>query len=169
MQSFKKTHSMHLIASHRITSNRIAPLPTLSSFSCIEQDVRVVSAAGEPCYKCLATRCGGHNAHDLCDPFEAAAWLQSVLADLQATLVDRRRADEHVLARYVGALTVPAQYLYLIYVRVSANECAARLADPLLIERTYNLMHFTLEPFAVLLRALLEPLAARAATPTPSI
>ena len=99
------------------------------------------------CYECLATRCGGHNEHDLCDLLEAAAWLQSVLADLQATLVSRLLANEQVLARYVGAIIEPAQYLFFIYVRLSANECAARLADPLLIERTCNLMCYTLEPF----------------------
>ena len=153
----------HRIASHRIASHRTTPYTFLFLFS---RAKRTCCRRGRCvlCYECLATRCGGHNAHELCDPLEAATWLQSVRADLHTTLVGRRRADEHVLARYVGALTdVPAQYLYPIYVRVSANECAARLADPLLVECTCNFMRYTLKPFAALLRALLEPLTQNVA------
>ena len=116
------------------------------------------------CDECVAKRCGENAAHDLCDLLEAASWLQSVLADLLTTLIGRWRANEHVLALYVGALTdVLAQYLEHIYERVSAEEYASRLADSLLVELTCNLIRFTVDPFSAPLHALLEPLAQNVA------
>lgn len=77
-----------------------------------------------------------------------------------ATLIVRRRADEHVLARYTHLLTdVPAQYLERIFEHAASDDCAARLADPLIVELTCNFMRFTVEPFAAPLRTLLEQLA----------